>query len=175
MWGVKKERAAIIQHVATSINIFCSMSFPHCYYYYFFLALLLLEIRRSMYNVPMKPSALRWRWERSKGLVLKIDRSEKRTEEMRADQPRVLREGERERELEKLVLWSCDKCRPPTAWPFIFQHHSSSVRSLADLTVWPKSLTISPGGLLLLNKQWHRLKYSNRISTQAFTPPDILD
>lgn len=70
---------------------------------------------------------------RSPGLMLRtVERPEKSCEEMRNDQQRVKRRKDREREIEretegeKLALWSCDKCRPPTAWPFIFQHPCSS-------------------------------------------------
>lgn len=45
------------------------------------------------------------------------------------------------------MLWSCNECRPPTVWPFTFQHLCSSFPSPVDLAVQSESLIILPGGL----------------------------
>lgn len=53
--------------------------------------------------------------------------AERNCEEMWKDQPECSDEaGGREWERKRERRWCCDECRPPTAWPFIFQHPCSS-------------------------------------------------
>ena len=53
--------------------------------------------------------------------------AERNCEEMRKDQPECSDEaGGREWERKRERRWRCNECRPPTAWPFIFQHPCSS-------------------------------------------------
>ena len=79
---------------------------------------LLLQTRMPTKRIRGAPA---WCW---------VQIAERSCEEMRKDQPSVqMRRGggkDRERERERERRRCRNECRPPTAWPFIFQHPCSS-------------------------------------------------